>query len=841
MRVLRLMLVSACLASLISCGGGSGGSGGTPSANYTGGTLRMETGDSGGATIISSDAAYALKVTDSGGSPMGGLTVSYTEDSGSSVIFVSDPDGFYGDVIMIGAPEELAARSARAGLYNIGVVMLPKNAEPIGFGSDARNLGSVYFSDTSKESMISESGCYTPNEMVNYFRSRYQTSYSGGWSVLMFDGAEDSTAANLMYGSYYQQNEDYRMYGSLKTRLEHLYGASQGELDGEEFHLSCWYPPAGVGFDTMCEVERGDDICVTEPANSAPYMGGTPHTTVTAENAYVFYPAAYDSDADTLTFSIVNKPSWASFDTATGALTGTPLQSDAGTYAGIVISVSDGRETVSLPAFSVTVSINNSAPVVMGTPYTTVTADNAYSFYPSAYDADGDTLTWSISNKPTWAVFSTSTGALTGTPTEAQAGTYDDIIISVSDGEDTDSLDAFSITVAQYNSAPVVMGTPYTTVTADNAYSFYPSAYDADGDTLTWSISNKPTWAVFSTSTGALTGTPTEAQAGTYDDIIISVSDGEDTDSLDAFSITVAQYNSAPVVMGTPYATVTADNAYSFYPSAYDADGDTLTWSIQNKPDWAGFSTSTGALTGTPAESDAGTHSDIILSVSDGEETVSLDSFDIVVSIGNSAPYIGGSPVTEVMKGMTYSYTPGYYDADGDSLIYSVRVTKDSVEQSWLSIDADTGELTGDPVTAGAGAYDVTVSVSDDYETSTMSYTITVPPVLYHNGLIWQDEAGMIAIPRNWEGAKSYCEGLTLGGYSGWDMPTIYELREIVDTDNYPTIIAGFENVNDYNYWSSTDTDNPVPFVYGWGIYFSDGSEFDYIFRAEESFIRCVR
>ena len=749
MRVLRLMLVSACLASLISCGGGSGGSGGTPSANYTGGTLRMETGDSGGATIISSDAAYALKVTDSGGSPMGGLTVSYTEDSGSSVIFVSDPDGFYGDVIMIGAPEELAARSARAGLYNIGVVMLPKNAEPIGFGSDARNLGSVYFSDTSKESMISESGCYTPNEMVNYFRSRYQTSYSGGWSVLMFDGAEDSTAANLMYGSYYQQNEDYRMYGSLKTRLEHLYGASQGELDGEEFHLSCWYPPAGVGFDTMCEVERGDDICVTEPANSAPYMGGTPHTTVTAENAYVFYPAAYDSDADTLTFSIVNKPSWASFDTATGALTGTPLQSDAGTYAGIVISVSDGRETVSLPAFSVTVSINNSAPVVMGT--------------------------------------------------------------------------------------------PYTTVTADNAYSFYPSAYDADGDTLTWSISNKPTWAVFSTSTGALTGTPTEAQAGTYDDIIISVSDGEDTDSLDAFSITVAQYNSAPVVMGTPYATVTADNAYSFYPSAYDADGDTLTWSIQNKPDWAGFSTSTGALTGTPAESDAGTHSDIILSVSDGEETVSLDSFDIVVSIGNSAPYIGGSPVTEVMKGMTYSYTPGYYDADGDSLIYSVRVTKDSVEQSWLSIDADTGELTGDPVTAGAGAYDVTVSVSDDYETSTMSYTITVPPVLYHNGLIWQDEAGMIAIPRNWEGAKSYCEGLTLGGYSGWDMPTIYELREIVDTDNYPTIIAGFENVNDYNYWSSTDTDNPVPFVYGWGIYFSDGSEFDYIFRAEESFIRCVR
>lgn len=90
------------------------------------------------------------------------------------------------------------------------------------------------------------------------------------------------------------------------------------------------------------------------------------------------------------------------------------------------------------------------------------------------------------------------------------------------------------------NTAPAISGTPAVAVQANAAYSFAPSASDANGDALSFSITGKPVWATFSTASGALTGTPTTNQVGTYSNIVISVSDGTVSQSLPAFSITVA-------------------------------------------------------------------------------------------------------------------------------------------------------------------------------------------------------------------------------------------------------------------------------------------------------------
>lgn len=88
----------------------------------------------------------------------------------------------------------------------------------------------------------------------------------------------------------------------------------------------------------------------------APTISGTPARAVVIGNEYVFSPAATSASGQALTFSIVNKPDWASFDETTGQLTGTPGAADVGTTAGIVISVSDGEQSASLPDFSLTVS-----------------------------------------------------------------------------------------------------------------------------------------------------------------------------------------------------------------------------------------------------------------------------------------------------------------------------------------------------------------------------------------------------------------------------------------------------------------------------------------------------
>jgi hypothetical protein len=89
--------------------------------------------------------------------------------------------------------------------------------------------------------------------------------------------------------------------------------------------------------------------------------------------------------------------------------------------------------------------VGNRAPVISGLAMTAVTVGAAYSFKPTASDADGNTLAYSISNKPSWATFNTATGSLTGTP--AASGTFSSIIISVSDGTASASLPAFSIVV----------------------------------------------------------------------------------------------------------------------------------------------------------------------------------------------------------------------------------------------------------------------------------------------------------------------------------------------------------------------------------------------------------
>ncbi len=258
-------------------------------------------------------------------------------------------------------------------------------------------------------------------------------------------------------------------------------------------------------------------ITVSAPPNTAPTITGTPATSVTAGQAYSFQPTASDADSDPLTFSITGMPTWATFNTTTGRLSGAPTTANVGTTSGIVIRVSDGRATTSLPSFAITVSAPpNTAPTITGTPATSVTAGQAYSFQPAASDADNDPLTFSITGMPTWATFSTTTGRLSGTPTTANVGTTSGIVISVTDGRAITSLPSFAITVNPVpNVAPTISGIPVTGVTAGQAYVFQPTASDVDSDPLTFSITGMPTWATFSTTTGRLSGTPTTANVGT--------------------------------------------------------------------------------------------------------------------------------------------------------------------------------------------------------------------------------------------------------------------------------------------------------------------------------------
>jgi hypothetical protein len=68
---------------------------------------------------------------------------------------------------------------------------------------------------------------------------------------------------------------------------------------------------------------------------------------------------ARDPESDTLRFTSVNLPTWASLDPASGRITGTPGPDDAGLYESISITVADAAHEVVTAPFSITV---NAAP-----------------------------------------------------------------------------------------------------------------------------------------------------------------------------------------------------------------------------------------------------------------------------------------------------------------------------------------------------------------------------------------------------------------------------------------------------------------------------------------------
>jgi Protein of unknown function (DUF1566). len=121
-------------------------------------------------------------------------------------------------------------------------------------------------------------------------------------------------------------------------------------------------------------------------------------------------------------------------------------------------------------------------------------------------------------------------------------------------------------------------------------------------------------------------------------------------------------------------------------------------------------------------------------------------------------------------------------------------------------------------------------------------------------GLVWQRDGSsarkgctgrMGDLTCNWAGANAYCAFLTLGGISGWRMPTVTELQTIVDfrvPPPGPTIDhATFPNTPSELFWTASPNGGQAGKEHGiaWGVAFSTGS-LDRIglvnFR-----VRCVR
>jgi len=164
---------------------------------------------------------------------------------------------------------------------------------------------------------------------------------------------------------------------------------------------------AACSNDDSTSTSASTQASTSAPSNPAPpasdpvTLQGTPPTTVQAEANYYFEPQRSVSSS-LVTFTVTGLPTWAHFDSSTGALSGIPQVHDEGTTGHIVISASNDSGTTSMAPFVITVTApaSQGGSVVLswqaptenmdGSPITNLAGYHIY------YGTDADNLTSTI-------------------------------------------------------------------------------------------------------------------------------------------------------------------------------------------------------------------------------------------------------------------------------------------------------------------------------------------------------------------------------------------------------------------------------------------------------------
>ncbi len=154
--------------------------------------------------------------------------------------------------------------------------------------------------------------------------------------------------------------------------------------------------------------------------------------------------------------------------------------------------------------------------------------------------------------------------------------------------------------------------------------SFY--AVDADNDSLTFTITDEdPSKVDCDINNDLLTFTPAPNFNGVAT-CNVTVSDGLATDTT-TLTINVIPVEDAPVIEAIDDKTVEINTDFVLQVNAYDPDGDSITYSLTQKPDNMSIN-STGFITWHPTQT--GTYA-VTVSVSDGKNTTS-ESFNVIVT-----------------------------------------------------------------------------------------------------------------------------------------------------------------------------------------------------------------
>ena len=464
--------------------------------------------------------------------------------------------------------------------------------------------------------------------------------------------------------------------------------------------------------------------------NDAPTIAGTPATTVAENSPYpIFVPTVTDADVgDTESFTITNKPSWATFDMATGALSGTPTADDIGTTPDIVITVMDGAgATAELPAFSIEVTNVNDAPSIFGLPTSSINEGEDYTFTPTVVDIDaGDTKSFTVSGNPAWLTIDASSGKLSGS--NAVVGVYGMTITVTDSGGLSDTL-SFTLTVLNVNEAPVLTPVSDISIDEDNNGTVTLSATDPDGDEIFFSVDLNDTRVIAEVVGTTLTLTP-ELNFNGVISAKVRVSDGI-LDANSTFILTINPVDDAPVldkINDDKNISIIEDGNISFEVNATDVEGDAITYSaVASNTEAVGIEVSGSTVTISAKPNFTGETDVTVTATANGL----TDSKTVHVTITpiNDAPILEAIDDIEFDEDHNLTIDLNATDVDGDGVSYDAN----SSDESIVTVAVSGNQLILTTIPDMNGDVNISVWATDDSADALVSniesFALTVLPV----------------------------------------------------------------------------------------------------------------
>jgi RHS repeat-associated protein len=375
----------------------------------------------------------------------------------------------------------------------------------------------------------------------------------------------------------------------------------------------------------------------------APEFTSVPPTSATEDQLFEYQATARDLNAaDTLVFSLVSGPTGLVVQGSTGLVSWTPLNEHVGNQT-VRLRVSDGALT-SDQEFILNVVNTNDAPVITSSPLRVAVTGEPYSYAVIASDPDvGDVLVFQLEQGSGDAAIQASSGVLSWLPTEAEVGDHP-FRIAVRDAAGATTIQEFTVRVQRTPEPPAFTSTPPTSATQGQLYAYSATASDPNDDALAFALVSGPAGLSVSPS-GLVQFIPGPSQVGDLT-VRISVTDSRFTVE-QAFTLQVANVNDNPVITSAPPVTGTDGITYTYQVLATDADGDPLTFALEQSP--PGMTVSPTGLVQWPDDGNRPLQSDVSLRVSDGQGGFYLLQWSVEIVPDNVAPNVdillSGNPV----------------------------------------------------------------------------------------------------------------------------------------------------------------------------------------------------